>query len=69
MASLGPYPAPPLAINRIGCDVSEDYLRQLLDQVPAEMLEQAGVRQWQRVDDAYYDAIRDVTRDLPNLQV
>lgn len=69
VASLGPYPAPPLAINRIGCDVSEDYLYKLLDQVPAETLEQAGIHRWQRVDDACYDAIRDVTRDLPNLHV
>lgn len=69
IASLGPYPAPPLAINRIGCDVSEDYLYGLFEQVPADALKTIGIQRWQRVDDAYYDAIRDVTRALPNLQV
>lgn len=67
--SLGPYPAPPLAFNRIGCDVSEDYLFRLLEQVPAGVFEAVGITGWQRVDDVYYDPIRDVARELPDLNV
>lgn len=66
--SLGPYPAPPIAVNMSACDLSVERLHELLNRLPAECLHRAAIRSWQPVDDAYYDTIRAVTRDLPGLQ-
>lgn len=68
-ASLGPYPSPPLAVNTGACDASIDALRASLDGLPAATLQKAAIKQWLPVDDPYYDAIRAVTRDLPDLRV
>lgn len=69
VASLGPYPSPPLAVNTGVCDVSPEPLHRLLDRLPADTLRNAGIKARAAVDDASYDAIRTVTRDLPDLQV
>lgn len=69
IAALGPYPAPPLAVNRTGCDVSEEYLYKLLDQIPADRLNALGIHRWQPVDDGYYDAIRQAAADSPGLEI
>lgn len=65
--SLGPYPAPPIAVNRSRCNLSARRINELLAQLPAPCLQRAAIRRWQPVDDASYDAIRAVTRDLPGL--
>lgn len=67
VASLGPYPAPPVVINRDGCDLSANELRELLYQLPKSVLRAAGINRWQSVDDDYYDAIRVVTEGMPGL--
>lgn len=61
--SLGPYPAPPLAINRDACDLPAAALRERLGRLPPACLERAGIRCWQPVDDADYDVIRAAARD------
>lgn len=65
--SLGPYPAPPIAVNRSRCNLSARRMNELLARLPAPCLQRAAIRRWQPVDDASYDAIRAVTRDLPGL--
>lgn len=65
--SLGPYPAPPIAVNRNQCDLSAERMNELLARLPAACLRRAAIRRWQPVDDASYDAIRVATRDLPGL--
>lgn len=65
--TLGPYPAPPVAVNTSACDVSPALLYELLTALPPATLRGAAVRGWQPVDDARYDRIRTVTRDLPGL--
>lgn len=69
LESLGPYPAPPIAINTGSCDVSPERLAELLDRLPPEPLGLAGIRGWRRMDDAGYDPIRAVTRGLPGLDM
>ncbi len=65
--TLGPYPAPPVAVNTSACDVPPARLYELLTALPAATLRGAAVRGWQPVDDACYDRIRAVTRELPGL--
>lgn len=67
--SLGPYPAPPLAMDRGACDLPAARVTALLSQLPVDCLHAAAIRRWQPVDDAYYDPIRAVTRDLPDLDI
>lgn len=67
LESLGPYPAPPVAINTGSCDVSPEHLAGLLDRLPPDTLRTAGIRRWRQVDDAGYDPIRAVTLGLPGL--
>lgn len=64
IVSLGPYPAPPIAVN-FGAPAGE--INALLDALPDELLQAAAVRRWRPVDDAYYDAIRKATAGLPGL--
>lgn len=63
--SLGPYPAPPVAVNRDACDVSPEILMDLLGRLPVESLEAAAITSWRPVDDACYDAICAVGGDCP----
>lgn len=65
--SLGPYPAPPIAVNRSQCSLSAARMSELLARLPAACLQGAAIRRWQPVDDASYDPIRAVTRELPGL--
>lgn len=67
LESLGPYPAPPVAIHTGACDVAPEHLAELLGRLPPETLRLAGIRCWQRVGDGGYDPIRAVTRGLPGL--
>lgn len=69
IASLGPYPAPPLAVNRRGCEVPNDKLCRLLAALPPEVVAGAAIERWQPVDDAYYDTIREAAAGLPGLSV
>lgn len=64
IASLGPYPAPPVAIDRTTCDLPEDRLREVLHQLSADGLAKAAIRSWQAVDDSYYDPVRAVTAGM-----
>ncbi|MGA8262786.1 MAG: PhnD/SsuA/transferrin family substrate-binding protein [Arenicellales bacterium] len=62
--ALGPYPAPPIAVNRDACDVPVPELYRLLERLPPKVLQATAVRGWVRVDDAYYSAIRSVVGDI-----
>lgn len=64
IASLGPYPAPLVAVN---FDAPVGEINALLDALPDDLLRAAAVRRWQPVDDAYYDTIRKATAGLPGL--
>lgn len=63
--SLGPYPAPPVAVNRDACDVSPETLMALLRRLPVKALGAVAITGWRPVDDARYDAIRAVGGDCP----
>lgn len=63
--SLGPYPAPPVAVNRDACDVPQEILMDLLGRLPVEALGAAAITGWRAVDNACYDAIRVVGGDCP----
>lgn len=60
--SLGPYPAPPIVVNRSACDLSPERLTAVLGRLPAESTRRAAITEWHPVDDAYYDAIRAITQ-------
>lgn len=66
LASLGPYPSPPLAVNSRALDAPPERILALLQRLPATVLHEAGIRGWQPVDDAYYDPIREATRGMAN---
>lgn len=66
LASLGPYPAPPLAVNTGAFDAPVEQALGLLENLPQATLRNAGIRAWRPVDDAYYDAIRQATRGMLN---
>lgn len=63
--SLGPYPAPPVAVNRDACDVPPETVMDRLGRLPAEALGAAAITGWRPMDDACYDAIRVVGGDCP----
>ncbi|MFZ0487978.1 MAG: PhnD/SsuA/transferrin family substrate-binding protein [Arenicellales bacterium] len=63
VASLGPYPAPPVVINREACDAPVEQIRAVLRELPRTVLDACAIRGWESVDDAYYDAIREVACD------
>lgn len=64
IASLGPYPAPLLAVS---FDASPGQMSAVLAGLPDDLLRAAAVRRWQAVDDGCYDAIRAATAGLPGL--
>jgi len=64
VASLGPYPAPPVVINREACDAPVEQIRAALRELPRTVLDACAIRRWASVDDACYDAIRDITRGV-----
>jgi phosphonate transport system substrate-binding protein len=69
LEALGPYPAPPVVVNREVCGLTPDTLREVLRHVPPDVLRRAGIRRWQAVDDAFYDPLRAIARSLPDLRL
>lgn len=67
--SLGPYPAPPLAVNTGTCRVPAALLREVLAALPAARLAPLAIRRWQAVENRDYDPIRAATRGLPGLHL
>lgn len=63
-ASLGPYPAPPLAINREVCKLPLTRIRAALGELPRPLLNACAIKGWVNVADGYYDAIRDVASGM-----